>query len=324
MSHHAIQLHRKSADLLTAAPGAAAAERIPPYIQDMAGESEWYRWHSLRIHYKKLGEGPPVVLLHTVDVGSSCIEWRKNFATVADTFTTYAVDLPGFGQSDVPHESLRADLYLRFVHDFITYVSQQRPECPKVRIVASGAGAAYAATVAGRNPSLIDRLVLIAPTGLSACTPNPLGSLAFHALGLPLVSSFQATASSRSGILEHLQRDVYGDDIRASMNEVDARYWVAHRPGAGKVERARLASLLNVNVWALIPSIKQPILLMWGRRAKCPPVDDAVTWKARHSRTLLGIFEQSGQCPHCEEPIKFNDEAMDFLSRNLDTAAEAI
>src|SRR6267154_466684 len=105
MSHHAIQLHRNSGDL--SAPVAEERESIPAFMQEMAGESEWYRWHGLRIHYKKVGEGPPVVLLHTVDVGSSCIEWRKNTAALSEGFTTYAVDMPGFGQSDVPEEALR-------------------------------------------------------------------------------------------------------------------------------------------------------------------------------------------------------------------------
>jgi pimeloyl-ACP methyl ester carboxylesterase len=323
MAHHAIQLHRDSASLSGAPPHVAVAEPVPAFLQEVAGESEWYRWHGLKIHYKKVGSGLPVVFLHSVDVGASCAEWRRNLAEIAAGFACHAVDLPGFGQSDVPRDALRADLYLRFVQDFLFFVSKQYPDAPAIRIIASGAGAAYATMIAARQPSLVDRLVLVAPTGLSACNPHPLGALAFHALALPLVSSFQSTVASRSSILEHLQTDVYGDDLRASMNEADGRFWVAHRPGADRVERARLASMLNVSLRPVVKSVKQPVLLIWGRRAKCPPVEDAETWKDLHARTLVGIFEQSGLCPHAEEPTKFNDAATDFLTRDLYVAAEA-
>lgn len=323
MSHHAIQLRRDTSGFSSAPPGIAAAEPVPLFLQEVAGESEWYRWHGLKIHYRTIGSGPPIVFLHAVDVGASCAEWRKNLSDTAAAFTCYAVDLPGFGQSDVPQDSLRSDLYVRFVQDFLFFVSKKHPETSAVGVVASGASAAYAAVVAARQPTLIDRLVLVAPTGLSACNPHPFGVLAFHALGLPLVSSLSAAVDSRSGILEHLQKDVYGDDIRASMNEADARYWVAHRPGADRVERARIASVLNVSLHAVIPKVKQPVLLLWGRRAKCPPVDDVEAWKDLHPRTLVSVFEQSALCPHAEEPGKFNEAALDFLSRDLYVAAEA-
>jgi pimeloyl-ACP methyl ester carboxylesterase len=322
MPQLAIQLHRNSNGPAGAPPG-AAKETIPAVFDEMLGESQWFRWHGLKIHYKTAGAGPPVVLVHSVDVGSSCVEWRRNIEPLSASFKVYAVDLPGFGRSEVPEESLRAELYLRFLQDFVQYASDQFASHHAVRIVASGGGAAYAATLARRHPSLVDRLVLISPTGLSVCHPNPLGPIAFRALGLPLVSAVPASTSSRSGILEHLQHDVYGDDLRASMNEVDARYWVSHRPGASKVERARLASLLNVNLRSVIGHFRQPVLLAWGRRAKCPPVDEVDTWKEQHERTLPCIFEQSGLCPHLEESTKFNEAALDFLSRDMTVVPEA-
>jgi pimeloyl-ACP methyl ester carboxylesterase len=262
------------------------------------------------------------VLLHSVDVGASCAEWRRNVEPLAEAFTVYAVDMPGFGQSDIPLESPRAELYLRFVQDFCSLVSERHGGRP-IGIVASGHGAAYAVAAAVRRPALVDQLVLAAPSGLSVCHPNPLGSLAFHALSLPLVSAIPSTASTRSAILEHLQQDVYGDDVRATMNEADARHWVAHRKGAERVERARLASMLNVDLRPMLRSLSRPVLLAWGRRAKCPPVEDAETWRELHSRTVTALFESSGLCPHFEEPGRFNALALDFLSPEPGTTVQA-
>jgi pimeloyl-ACP methyl ester carboxylesterase len=323
MSHHAIQLNRSAHRLSDGPPTVAAADPLPALIREMPGESEWYRWHGLGIHFKMAGSGPPVLLLHSVDVGASCIEWRRNVEPLAESFTTHAVDMPGFGQSDIPADALNAELYLRFVQDFCALLVE-RNRGRAIRVVASGHGAAYAVVAATRRPALIDQLVLVAPAGLSVCHPNPLGSLAYHALGLPFMSAIPSNASSRTAILEHLQQDVYGDDVRASMNEAEARYWVTHRKGADRVERARLAAMLNIDLRPSISGLKQPVLLAWGRKAKCPPLEDAESWRELHSRTVLALFEGSGLCPHYEEAGKFNSAALEFLAADAwDDAPQA-
>ncbi len=54
----------------------------------------------LRIHYKCLGTGPPVLLVH--GGGNDWHEWKKNLAFIAQKFQVIALDLPGFGLSQSP------------------------------------------------------------------------------------------------------------------------------------------------------------------------------------------------------------------------------
>ncbi|MCH7477635.1 MAG: alpha/beta fold hydrolase, partial [SAR324 cluster bacterium] len=53
--------------------------------------------NGMNIHYATAGEGPPVVLLH--GLGASHLSWQENIAALAESFTVYAMDIPGHGDS---------------------------------------------------------------------------------------------------------------------------------------------------------------------------------------------------------------------------------
>src|SRR5260370_42522064 len=57
----------------------------------------------LKIRYRTVGSGPPLVLLHGLLGGSFC--WRHNLASLGQQHTVFALDLPGHGLSDAPPET---------------------------------------------------------------------------------------------------------------------------------------------------------------------------------------------------------------------------
>jgi pimeloyl-ACP methyl ester carboxylesterase len=305
---HTVQLRKPEA------PRAKSQDAMPPpaSLDRMPGVPHTYSWHGEKIHYRRLGEGPALVLVHTADVGSSCLEWRKNVEVLAERFTTFAIDLPGFGMSDVRPITYTADLYIGFLIDFISSVAGSG-----ARTVGSGLGASYLVHAEVRRPGLIGRMVLIAPAGLSAFRPNPLRPLAFQALRLPGISALCGASASRTTILEHLKQDVYADDMMAGMNEVEERFWISHRPNAQHVERSRVAGLLNVDVRSVVPKLRTEVLLIWGRQTEKPPLADGELFRELRPETRLIVFDKSGCCPHEEEPNRFNQVAVDFLGADL-------
>ena len=53
----------------------------------------------LALRYEKTGEGPPLVLLHTI---RTQLEYFRDLAPVlAKSYTVYAIDLPGHGHSPI-------------------------------------------------------------------------------------------------------------------------------------------------------------------------------------------------------------------------------
>jgi len=58
-----------------------------------------------RVHYRRIGQGPPVVMLHASPANSAMLAAEMHAA--AAHFTCFALDTPGFGDSDpLPGESL--------------------------------------------------------------------------------------------------------------------------------------------------------------------------------------------------------------------------
>ena len=71
-----------------------------PDSSKLTPRSNWLELDGLRIHYQRLGSGPPLLLVHGLLGGAFC--WRSNLAALSGQYTVIAVDLPGSGLSDAP------------------------------------------------------------------------------------------------------------------------------------------------------------------------------------------------------------------------------
>jgi len=172
-----------------AAINLAIAMRRRPLEPALPGDSGEYTWPLGSIAYQVRGEGPPLVMVHGVGAGESSYEWRNNFAALSEHFRVYAVDLPGFGRSARRDIAYTADLYITALVDFIRDVVQE-----PAHILASSLSGAYAVKLASLRPELVERLVLVEPTGLERLLrPLPvLSPLAFgSAIGVsPLEGAY--------------------------------------------------------------------------------------------------------------------------------------
>ncbi len=59
------------------------------------------RANGLDIYYEKAGQGPPLMLIHALPFNHNL--WQYQVASLSSRFTTYAVDLRGWGRSAKPH-----------------------------------------------------------------------------------------------------------------------------------------------------------------------------------------------------------------------------
>src|SRR6266849_7669425 len=119
------------------------------------------RHHSAEIdgqmlHYQHAGAGSPVLLVHGLLGGAFC--WRFNLPVLAERYSVFAVDLPGFGRSDAPSETdcgmeAQALRLLRLIEQL---------QFESVDVVASSWGGAVALFLAAMSAK-IRSLVLAAP-----------------------------------------------------------------------------------------------------------------------------------------------------------------
>lgn len=107
--------------------------------------------NGLRCAYASSGNGPPIILLH--GWGQSRRTWERIMPLLAARYTVYALDLPGFGESETPHATLTLPDYAAFVSDF----AQQRSIIPYA-IIGHSFGGRVAVQYAAAHD--IDKLVL--------------------------------------------------------------------------------------------------------------------------------------------------------------------
>lgn len=103
----------------------------------------------LTLRYVKLGEGPPLVLLHTL---RTQLEYFRDLAPLlAKTYTVYAVDLPGFGYSTIdPSAPLDEPYFRKAVVGFLKSLDLR-----DVTIAGESIGAVLALTAATEVPERI-------------------------------------------------------------------------------------------------------------------------------------------------------------------------
>lgn len=126
-----------------------------------AVEKHRTRINGLDCSYFFGGTGKPLVLLH--GWGQSANMWNDILPLLSETYTCYALDLPGFGESSVPHDVWNVETYADFVHDFIEQLGLQ-----SVTLVGHSFGGRVAYVYASKYP--LDRLVLYSASDISRPT----------------------------------------------------------------------------------------------------------------------------------------------------------
>lgn len=109
-----------------------------------------------QIHYRTLGEGHPVVLLHQTP--SSSVMWERFINKFPDGFRLVAFDSPGFGMSDDPQKPISISGYAASIFDAMTQLG-----IDIAIVLGHHTGASIAVEMARQDPRRVQGLVLMGP-----------------------------------------------------------------------------------------------------------------------------------------------------------------
>ena len=137
---------------------AARADELPPAL---AGERFTFDGLSCYV----AGQGPPLLLLHSVNAAGSAAEVRPLFNHYRSSRTVFAMDLPGYGFSDRSDRHYTPRLMTDAVHAMAAEIHRG---CGKVPIagLAVSLSSEFLARAAVERPADWERLALVSPTGL--------------------------------------------------------------------------------------------------------------------------------------------------------------
>ncbi|GIW07797.1 MAG: alpha/beta hydrolase [Dehalococcoidia bacterium] len=234
-----------------------------------------------QIHYRELGDGPPLVLLH--EVARSSDGFSEVLPCLAERFRCLAMDLPGYGDSFHPAEYPGMAGYARSVVDFFDAIGLKR-----THLLGFHTGAAIAAEVAATFPERIEKLVVCGlpdvteeerekkMASLHATVPDP---------------AFRYLSELAPGLTYHAERywgteygHRYGIDFLKAMPNA---HW-GHR------------AVYEQRIRDRIPSIVAPTLLFCSRDDAFVRFQDELARGFRDVRTA--VIEESEKFPLVNQP----------------------
>ena len=286
----------------------------------LAGRTRFYHWRYQEdfhnIFYKSIGEGPPILLIHSIHAAASSFEMRKIHAALADQFTVYTLDLLGFGLSDRPALHYDAELYVDLIHDFIRDVIRE-----PASVLACSLSAAHVIENAARHPELFETLVLVAPTGLEVATERggTAGRLAYWTFRTPIVgSSLFNLLTTRAALGRGLEEEVHFDASQVTQDVVEAHYIACHQENARFAPAAAYAGMLNLNVERSFRSLDKRVLVAWGREARWATVDQSAAFRSLNPNARLRVFDRCGILVHDECAEELACAFKEYLERSPD------
>lgn len=268
---------------------------------------------STRIHYLTGGTGdPPLVLLHGGIIDAAHVSWGELLGPLAEETHIYALDLPGYGESELPDEPLSLSTHVDAVAGFVDELDL---EAPVVAGISMGGGTAIGLGL--EYPDRVSQVVAIDAYGLGSDLSS--GLLTWVLAKIQVTNHVSVALMRRSrrvvrGSLENLAADP--DAITDEM--VDRVQGEAKRPGAGAAFRKFRAAEVTRDGYRTdysdrVDDLEVPVRYVHGTEDDLFPT----AWSERAAeRTPDGEFYALEGCGHLgtfEKPDKIRDLIVDVL-----------
>ena len=238
------------------------------------------------IQYLKVGEGPPLLLLH--GFGGDINIWVFNQEALSEApRTVYALDLPGHGQSskDVGEGDLGS-----FVDTLVGFMDVLGIE--KAHLVGHSMGGAIAASLALAHPERVQSLVLIASAGLG------------EEINGDYIEGF--IAANRRREMKNVLGLLFADPDLVTRQLVNDELRFKRMDGVDEALRKSADKLFPDGRQADVPDLsglEVPMLVIWGKEDNVVPVSHSEN-VPDHAR--VEVLDNTGHMPQMEAAGRVN------------------
>ena len=262
------------------------------------------------INYCDYGEARdgsrPVVLVHGLAACWQC--WLETIPRLAsEGRRVIALDLPGFGASDMPPDDISIEGYGRCVESLCDEL-----DLGQVVVVGHSMGGFTAAEFAIQYPERVERLVLQAAAGISTSQLQREPLL----VGARLVAALGAAGAARSQwiVTRPRLRWVALQTVMRHPSRLPADFafeLMSHSGREGFLPA--LDAILSYDFRDRLSRIACPTLVIWGREDMLVPARDADEYARVIPNARKVVFEDTGHSPMMERPQTYNDCLAEFL-----------
>jgi 4,5:9,10-diseco-3-hydroxy-5,9,17-trioxoandrosta-1(10),2-diene-4-oate hydrolase len=255
-----------------------------------------------RIHYLDEGQGDVVVFLHGSGPGASGYSnFKGNYPALVEAgYRCIVPDHIGYGFSDKPDDVEHTlDFFVECIKQTLDSAGVER-----CTVVGNSLGGAVALGMALQHPALVEKLILMAPGGLSELHEYQ---------QMPGMQKVFKVFGSGEPVTHEVMKDLFATGLM---------YDPRHATDELVEERMQIMQIMNGHVMASmkipvltarLPAIQCPVLGFWGMDEKMMPENGilAMAKNLKHMRMIL--VSECGHWVMVEHESLFNRECVDFL-----------
>lgn len=242
--------------------------------------------NSLLVNYyffpAKSKSAKTLIFLHGWGVNSRY--WFKIIENLKQ-FNIYLIDLPGFGESQVPPTSYNVDDYKNIVKEFINKISLK-----KIVIIGHSFGGRITIKLASENPEYLKKIILVDTAGVVNS------------------SSAKKIVSIFAKLISPIFKPSFMQSVRKKLYSV---------LGSEYLENEKLSKIfsnvVSEDLVKILKNISVPTLIIWGNKDKITPLIFAYLIKQKIKNSKLLILKNAGHFSFLDQPEKFVKNLTEFL-----------
>jgi pimeloyl-ACP methyl ester carboxylesterase len=262
--------------------------------------------HGSAVSFVEYGDtsAPAVVLIHGL---AGCWQnWLENIVQLGGDFRVIAVDLPGFGASDMPREPISIDGYARCVVGLLDEL-----EIERASLIGNSMGGQTSVQISIDHPERVDRVIVVSPAGYSTSEiPEMLhrGAELFSPI-IPKISGHNKFVARRARLRKIAFLGIVAHGDKLSPEIAYEMMGFSRRPGF----KDALMALLTHDFRGELHTITAPTLIIWGREDGLIGSGDAHRFASKIPGSLKLIANDTAHVAMIERPAWFNATAREFL-----------
>jgi len=249
-----------------------------------------------KVRYLESGDSSEtLVLVH--GLGASAERWEFVMPSLKEHFKLIVPDLLGFGYSDKPLVDYTPEFFSEFLGKFLKEIN-----ISKTHLIGSSLGGQVIAEFAAKADSIVDKLVLISPSGAMKHSTAALDAYVMAAL-YPNEAGVKNAFEMMSGGSKKIDERI-----------IDGFVQRMQLPNAKMAFMSTLLGLKNSEViTSRLQSISRPTLVIWGDLDPVIPVKYAESFVSGIKDCRFYRMDGSGHTPYVDNPQKFVEVILEFL-----------
>ena len=229
-----------------------------------------------KIVYETVGSGPPLLLVH--GLSGSRQWWKNNLPVLSQSFTCHVLELVGYGAN----RAIRPLPLKSAAEAIAAFIASESPT-GKAHVIGHSMGGHIASYLAAQYPERVNKLVLVAASGLVR------SDLIRMALRLPVAGYY-----SPIDFLPTLAVDAFrAGPLNLILSTLD---------------------ILGSDTTETLKQVKSPTLLIFGERDNLVPPIAGEAMNKLISGSRLEIIERAGHVLMWDHPKTFNRFILEFLN----------